>query len=119
MLLAACGSKSAITETRMVHAPAREMSCPLELVQVDVTSSDFNKQWDVLGHVTLMGRGTQDPMAEENRSLVRGRACNMGGTAIGVAMNSTNTNQLGQQGSAISYMVLRPKATAPAAPTAF
>jgi len=116
--LVACGPKSGISETTMIQAPAREASCALQLVQADITQMSFNQTWDVLGYVTLLDHSIQDPAAEENRALVRPRACAMGGTSIAVALNSANTNQLGQSGSGIVYMVLRPKA-APAAPTAF
>jgi len=115
--LAACG-KAAITETRMAHAPARAPDCPLDLVQVDVTSVTFNQTWEVLGYVGLLDRGAQDPDAPENRALVRPRACAMGGTSIAVASNAASTNAIGQTGSGVNYMVLRAR-SAPAAPTAF
>jgi hypothetical protein len=110
-----CG-KSAITETRMIHAPARAPDCPLELVEVDITAFDFNRTWDVLGYVGLHDDAVQDPAAEENRRLVRPRACAMGGTSIAVAQNTASTTMLGQTGSGLTYMVLRPKS--PAAPPA-
>ena len=118
ILLAACGPKVAIGEQRMVHAPARDAGCGLEFVQVDITSVTFNQQWEVLGYVTLHDRGTQDPMAEENRGLVRPRACGMGGTAVAIAQSAQTETALAT-GSAVQYMVLRPKPTGPAAPTAF
>lgn len=107
--LAACGPKAGISETRMVHAPPRDPNCHLELVQVDITSVTFNQQWEVLGYVSFFDRGSQDPFAKENRELLRPRACAMGGTSVAIAMNSTGQNQMGQQGSGVSYMVLRPK----------
>lgn len=108
--LAACGPKSGISETRMIHAPPRDAACQLELVQVDITSISFNQQWEVLGYVTFFERGnSQDPYAKENRDLLRPRACAMGGTSVAIALNSTGQNAAGQQGSGISYMVLRPK----------
>jgi hypothetical protein len=114
--LAACG-KAAISEHRMIHAPPRAANCELALVEVDITSMTFNQTWDVLGYVSLLDRGTQDPNAAENRALVRPRACAMGGTTIALSQNATNETMLGT-GSGVSYMVLRPK-SAPAAPTAF
>lgn len=117
--LAACGPKDGITETRMIQAPSREPSCALKFVQVNATSMAFNQTWDLLGYVAFSDSGTQDPMAEENRKLVRPRACKMGGTAIAVSMNATSTGAMGQQGSALLYMVLRPKSRQAAQPTAF
>ncbi len=107
--LASCGPKAGITETRMVHAPPREPACALELVQVDITAVSFNQQWEVLGYVSFLDRGSQDPFAKENRELLRPRACAMGGSSVAIAMNGTGQDQMGQQGSGITYMVLRPK----------
>tara|TARA_R110002073_G_scaffold241497_3_gene403351 strand:- start:39540 stop:39971 length:432 start_codon:yes stop_codon:yes gene_type:complete len=117
--LAACGPKAGISETRMMHAPARTPDCALEFVQVDMTSMGFNSAWDLLGYITFLDTKNQDPMAAQNRKLARPRACGMGGTAIAVAMNSTNTDRMGQQGSGLIYMVLRPKSQVTAQPTAF
>jgi len=108
--LAACGPKAAISESRMAYAPSLPENCQLELVQVDITAVQFNQQWEVLGYVTLLDTKLQDPAAPENRALVRPRACAMGGSSVAVAMSSAATNQLGQQGSGVVYMVLRPKA---------
>lgn len=116
--IAACGPKLGISETRMIQAPARAPDCALELVQVDITSVEFNRTWDVLGYVSMTDRGAQDPMAEENRALVRPRACKMGGSVVAVVANATNTNRFGNSASGLMYMVLRPK-SAPAAPSAF
>ena len=107
--LAACGPKAGISETRMVHAPAREANCQLELAQVDITSVNFNQKWEVLGYVSFVDRGSQDPFAKENRELLRPRACAMGGTSVAIAGNATGQNSMGQGGSNIVYMVLRPK----------
>ena len=102
----------------MIHAPPRDATCKLEMVEADITSITFNQQWEVLGYVTFLDRGSQDPFSEDNKKLVRPRACAMGGTSIAIAMNATNTDQLNQQGSGISYMVMRPKSWAQA-PQAF
>lgn len=109
---AACAPKAGMSEVRMIAAPAREANCKLDMAQVDITSIQFNQKWDVLGYVTLMDRGTQDPFSEANKQLVRPRACAMGGTTVAIAMSAVNTNRFNQQGSSISYMVLRPKAWA-------
>ena len=115
----ATGCGPGISESRMVQAPARESNCALELVTVDITSMAFNQTWETLGFVTLSDTGVLDPTAEKNRALVRPRACAMGGTSITVAINATNTNQMGQQGSSLMYMVLRPKSATPPPPAAF
>lgn len=111
--LAACGPKAGISETRMIHAPSREATCQLELVQVDITAVTFNQQWEVLGYVTFVDRGSQDPYAKENRELLRPRACAMGGTSVAIAMNGVGQDSMGRQGSGIAYMVLRPKSWQP------
>lgn len=123
-MLAGClsvGSKAGIGETRMVQVPPREPNFALELVTVDTTATTFNQQWEVIGYVAMGDTSAQDPAAEENRAIVRPRACAMGGTSVAVAGNSTATGPLGNQGSALVYMILRPKPE-PAAlppPTAF
>jgi hypothetical protein len=111
--LGACVSSSNVTETRMLQAPARETSCTLAFVQVDLTSTTFNQTWDVLGYVTLSSPSSADPLAEDNRKVARPRACAMGGTSIGVAIAASTAG-----GTSIAYIVLRPKQVH-AAPTTF
>ena len=108
-LATGCGPKVGINETRTMFAPSLPADCPLKLVEVDITSVEFNQTWDVLGYVTLMDTGTQDPAAAGNRALVRPRACAMGGSSVAVAANSASSNMMGT-GSGLVYMVLRPKA---------
>ncbi|HEY0254438.1 MAG TPA: hypothetical protein VGC41_23080, partial [Kofleriaceae bacterium] len=105
----ACAPKVGTSEVRMIAAPPREASCKLEMVSVDITSIHFNQQWDVLGYVTFLDTGQQDPFAESNKQLVRPRACAMGGSAVAIGMQAMGANQMNQTGSGISYMVLRPK----------
>jgi hypothetical protein len=112
LALAACAPKAGQSDIRMIAAPPREANCKLEMVQVDITAYTFNQKWDVLGYVNLADHGSQDPFAEDNKKLVRPRACAMGGTVVAIAANATSTNGWNQQGSIISYMVLRPKAWA-------
>ena len=119
LTLSACGPKAGISETRMASAPAREPTCDLDLVSVDITAFSFNQEWEVLGYVTLSDHGVQDPNATENRELVRPRACAMGGTAVAVAVTGMEENRAGRKGSSIAYMVLRPKSNDTQAPTAF
>ena len=109
LLLAACSPKAGITEVRMIHAAPRDEGCKLEMVEADITAMTFNQQWEVLGYVTFMDRGSQDPFSEENKALVRPRACAMGGTSVSIAMNATGTGAMNQQASGITYMVMRPK----------
>lgn len=117
LLTASCAPN--ISETRMVFAPARESNCALELIHVDMMSVSFQQQWDLLGHVTLGDTGPRpDPASEENRALVRPRACSMGGTAVAVVASTTNRTPLGKQGNALVYIVLRPKSAA-SAPSKF
>lgn len=107
-----CGPKDIISENRMLYAPPREETCALELIQVDMTSITFNQQWDMLGFVSFGDREIQDPYAQENRDLLRPRACAMGGTAVAVVGNASARGMFGYEGSSIVYMVLRPKTAA-------
>ncbi|MBK7075121.1 MAG: hypothetical protein IPH44_22750 [Myxococcales bacterium] len=109
LALAACGPKAGISDVRMIHAPPREPNCQLEMIQIDPTTITVEQRWEILGYVTFSDAGTQDPFAKANRELLRPRACAMGGTAVGIAVNASAQNAVGAQGSAISYMVLRPK----------
>jgi hypothetical protein len=109
LALAACAPKAGQSDIRMIAAPPREANCKLDMVQVDITAVSFNQKWDVLGYVNLADNGAQDPFAESNKKLVRPRACAMGGTVVAIAANAMASNRFNQQGSIISYMVLRPK----------
>ena len=114
-----CGPKAGISETRMVQLAPREADCKLEFIQQPFDYT-LLQTWEVVGMISFTDRGVQDPMAEENRSLARPRACSMGGTAISLAGSGAGTNRAGNTTSSISYMVLHPKpVAAPAQPTQF
>ncbi len=58
-----------------------------------------------------------DPSSEAVRSIIRPKACHLGGTSVAL-MTSTTSSAPMSSGAGIVFMVLRPK-QAPAAPTAF
>lgn len=105
--LTACGPN--ISEMRMVSAPPKPSTCELQFLaltinQVSPAAPEY--EYEVLGHVMLFETGVQDPMQESYRAAVRPRACAMGGEAVAILQQSTNTGSLGS-GSAVDYAVVR------------
>jgi len=104
----ACGAKEVVSDTRVAYAPPRAADCELEFTEVDMTDVSFHDSWQLLGYISFGDSGKQDPRAEENQALARPMACDMGGTAMGVAGTSTSSNFAGDS-SVITYLVMRPK----------
>jgi len=101
----ACGPR--ISEARLVPVPPRAESCPLEFVKLDMMDlSSANGTWQLVGHVILRDIGKPDPFSEEMKSIVRPRACRMGGEGVTLMMSGTNEG-LVTDGTAIDYGVLR------------
>jgi hypothetical protein len=113
LALAGCASQPQLTSiTRMMYAPPREFPCQLLFVQADMMELSPMGKYDILGYVMLTQLAVADPYAEENRRLVRPRACELGGDKVALMMSSATTTPFGQ-GSGTVYAVLRDKATAP------
>lgn len=113
----ACGP--AINETRLQSYPSRGEACELQFVKLDMNDlSSPQGTWELIGYVTIGDRGTQDPFSEDNRAIVRPRACGMGGEGVAIVLNSSTTAPLAS-GSSISYGVLRHRTTDSAAPKKF
>jgi hypothetical protein len=119
MVLAGCSSEM-VTVNRAMSVPARPGDCKLELVQADMMElSPLSTKWDYLGTVAI-GKSYSDgldPASEKVRTIIRPKACELGGTAVALMANSTSSSMMGS-GSSIIFAVLRPK-QAPAAPTQF
>jgi hypothetical protein len=117
-LLVGCGPT--ITETRMSNAAAKPSSCQLEFLNLAPNEMGNSGPYETLGFISLSDTGSQDPMQEEYRALVRPRACRMGGEAISLQMQATNTTDRGT-GSAVTYAVMRKRQvpTAPPPPSKF
>jgi len=115
--LAACATKLSVFETRMIAAAPRPSNCALAFVSVDMSTPSATA-WETLGWIQFSDVGVQDPMAEENRALVRPRACAMGGTAVTLGASSVGQGVRPGETSSIVYAVLRPVGAAPA-PTVF
>ncbi len=104
--------------TRMMAAPPREAGCALEFVQASIMDLSPMGKYDVLGYVTVQQLAVADPFAEENRRIVRPRACELGGKAVAIMMSSASMGQLANA-SATVYAVLREKSATPLPPQAF
>lgn len=119
LLLAGC-SPEMVSVSQMMAAPPRPGDCRLELVQASMMDlSPLGTKWDVLGMVSIAKANTSglDPSSEAVRSIIRPKACHLGGTSVAL-MTSTTSSAPMSSGAGIVFMVLRPK-QAPAAPTAF
>jgi hypothetical protein len=103
----------------LVPTPPREATCPLEFVKLDMT--DLSSQtgvWQLIGNVIMGGGGTLDPFSEENKTLVRPRACAMGGEGVTIMTSATN-ERLFSSASMINYGILKHRSSAPEPPKAF
>ena len=120
LLLAVFGCAPELANvTRMMAAPPREAGCALEFVQASIMDLSPMGKYDILGYVTVSQLAAADPYAEENRKIVRPKACELGGKSVSIMLSSTSTGAFGAQASGTVYAVLREKSTAPAAPQAF
>jgi len=113
--LAGCPGKQ-ITLVRLVAAPAKPESCELQFLQLPASQLEpaSDHEYELLGHIVLGDTGKQDPLDEKNRNAVRPHACQMGGEAVTVLQQATNS-----AGSSIDYGVVRKRGTPPAAPSKF
>jgi len=113
----ACGP--AINETRMQSYPSRGETCELEFVKLDMNDlSSPQGTWQLIGYVTIGGLGTRDPFSEDNRAIVRPRACGMGGEGVAIVINSATSAPLTST-SSISYGILRHRTAESAEPKKF
>jgi len=116
-LVVGCGPS--VSEVRMANYPPRPENCELEFVKVDMGQlSNGQGPWELIGQIVLGEEGKQDPFDERYRAIVRPRACNMGGEAVGIVMNATSEGAF-SSGTAISYGVLRKRDSKSEAPKKF
>lgn len=107
-LLAGCGPY--VSETRQTSFPPRPPACELEVIHnLPVQDYSSGGPWTVAGYVNVSDTGEMDPLSDDNRELVRPRACSMGGEAI-TLMSANNQGMIGSGGGTI-YVVLRSTAS--------
>ena len=116
LLLSACGPSVSVMTMR--PSAARESGCSLDFVEVDMTRVEVDKEWTLLGYVTLSETGVQDPFSERYRAIVRPKACQLGGTAVALGMSSASQGMMGA-GSGTVYAVLKPYAEPSSETTSF
>ncbi len=117
LLLSACGPR--ISELRLAPSPPRGAGCPLEFVKLDMM--DLSSQtgvWQLVGNVFIGDAGLLDPFSDENKALVRPRACAMGGEGVTI-MASASNERLISSASTVNYGILRHRSSAPEPPKAF
>ncbi len=105
LALGACGPS--VNVTRMQAMPARGADCELEFVQIDLSQITLEKQWTIVGYVNVSDTGEQDPLSEDNRKIVRSKACELGGEAVAIGLSSSSQSAMGG-GSGTMYAVLVP-----------
>ena len=121
LVFLAAFSPEMVAVNQMMAAPPRPGDCKLELVQADMMElSPIGAKWDFLGTVTLAKANTNglDPSSEAVRSIIRPKACQMGGTSVALMSSTSSSASMGSSGAGITFAVLRPK-TAPSAPSQF
>jgi hypothetical protein len=115
--MTACGGPN-VSEVRMSSFPSREPNCALEFLKLDNQMMSGQGPWEVIGQVAIGETGEQDPYDERYKAIVRPRACKMGGEAVAIMLNATNSTAL-SSGTTISYAVLRKRSAQPQAPQQF
>lgn len=114
------GCAEMVSVNRMISAPARPADCDLELVQADMKElSPMGTTWDMLGIVSVSAGRELDPASDKAKSMIRPKACGLGGTAVALmqSMSASNNMSFGSSNT-IQFAVLRPKQAAQA-PTKF
>jgi hypothetical protein len=115
LICLACGP--GIGEMRMAYAPPRPPDCDLDFLQFDMRDLAPGARYELLGHITLRQEGTQDPLQPQYRDIVRPRACDMGGEAVGILGSAVAApTPVTMGGTAVDYVVVR-KRPPPGAPT--
>jgi hypothetical protein len=103
------GCGPSVSEMRMVGVPPKPAGCPLEFLQLSmeqISPASPSYSYEVIGHVMVFESGVQDPFQEKYRALVRERACTMGGEAVAIVQQATNSTMMAS-GTGIDYAVVR------------
>ena len=118
-----CGPAVGVTQT--VIRPAKSENCKLDLVSVTSTEMQPgaafgpNGTYEMIGVISIGAKEGTDPMSEEIRSLVRPRACSIGGDVVTLLASGTGGNRRGFAQQNIVYTVWATRSEEGAAPTPF
>ena len=115
LLALGTGCGPAISEMRLIAAPAREPACSLEFLSLTMEQVSPGGTHEIVGHVVLSETGVQDPFQPKYRDIVRPRACAMGGEAVTVLNSVTSSSGMGS-GSTTDYAIVRKRGAPSAAP---
>jgi hypothetical protein len=105
LLIAGCGPT--ISESRLAFYRSRGDDCDLGFIQPSGSSKPLGDKWVVIGYVSVDGVGKGDPLTSKNRELVRGRICQMGGTAVAVAVPGMSDTAFNADAD-VTFAALRP-----------
>jgi hypothetical protein len=115
----------AIGEVRRVMRPSKPLDCPLEIV--DVRPEDMmpgarfgaGGELEMIGMITIGADQGSDAMSEPIRSLVRPRACGMGGDIVSLLASGTGANRRGYGQQNIAFTVWAKRSAEPSTPKPF
>ena len=105
LMIAACGPT--IAESRLAFYRSRGEECDLGFIQPNGSGKPLGDKWVVIGYVSVDGVGKGDPLTSKNRELVRGRICQMGGTAVAVAVPGMSETAFNSDAD-VTFAALRP-----------
>jgi len=101
------GCGPTIAQSRLAFYRSRGDDCDLGFVQPNSAGKPLGDKWVVIGYVSVDGIGKADPLTNQNRQLVRGRICQMGGTAVAVAVPGMSDTAFNADAD-LTYAALRP-----------
>lgn len=109
-LLSMAGCGPTISESRLAFYHSRGEDCDLGFVEGKDANGTLGDKWVVIGYVSVDGipKGS-DPLAARNRELARSRICQMGGTAVAVAVPGMTKDSSAFNAEAdVTFAALRP-----------
>lgn len=106
-LLTIAGCGPTISESRLAFYRSRGDDCDLGFIQPNRSDKPLGDKWVVIGYVSVDGVGRGDPLTNKNRELVRARICQMGGTAVAVAVPGMSDSKFNADAD-VTFAALRP-----------
>lgn len=109
--LALVGCGPSILVGRMAYFPPRPDDCNVEVLNGATQDPSLfatpNSEYEIAGTIGLGEMGIQDPFSEKYMSLVKPRACRMGGDAVSLMASHTITSpEMIRSGTSTAYVVL-------------
>lgn len=115
LLFSACRHGPTIAVARMAYFPSRGDQCQIKFIQTTPIEQSGQGPYHLVGSISLGEYGNNDPLSERYISIIRPKACAMGGDLITIAASAVTHGQtyLGtnRPSTSIVYVVLRYKKT--------